>query len=461
MDCYVLSLSAHAIDACYRCNDGRCEPHGSLVTKRLDSLANKADHLNAVAGPNHTTLLAAASDESVQGWRLTGDAEITGLGAVSYSMTGEQAGPDSACPVYQNGRLADASCLLRDHVTAWASPKLMLGVSINVQGCDAGQVRMGLADVATPLQLDSNSAHGTLAGGVAVTDQRCTGPSGARSPAVAALTHDADREAYAVWLAAAAYGHDVPRPDRCAAVGFGSVAIEGMRLTIHDDADQAAWIAADDADGNPSELGRGLGSDVPQLISTNTAAFAGYLLAFVDDGGVRLMPLRAFGAANAAPVLVEPDPAANQIALSLGSATASSQDFLLAWTSGCGPAQQLRVAVYRWSASQLVRITSSLTLVADIDVTGAPVAAYSPTGFGLRPPTGGWSVVWQEQGSNEALHASRIAEADHVPEPPQTLVVGSIGLPFVHAAKSAPFSYGFASGDVDTHTDDLMLLTCE
>jgi hypothetical protein len=446
----------HGANACYHCNnDGRCEGPESLREDRMASVP-RLDWLRATAGSDGTTLIAAGAQDELHGWLLRGDMDPNvsdadpNVGATAQS-----------CPMLgTTGQAATGACDYRELAMTWLSPTQLLGVGINTAGCAIGQVRLGLSSDEAALKLDAGAAPAPYQFGVGVDGStRCTG-SGARSPAAAAMAFDdASAEALGVWLAAKAPITEVPTQNRCRAAAL--VPIQGLRLRATALETQYQIEPA----GDIMQLGQGFDAVAPRLIAVRTDQSAGYVLAFADAQGLQLRRLPALDADDErmtdAPSLPQ-DQAVDEIALALGGTGESTQELLVVWTSGCDETMRLQAAIFRWTNSGLTQIGEIITLRQGISILGAPAVAYSPRGFHLEQPQGGWSILWREGAAAAAeLRVTRIAQFDRFAERAATIRTGDVRLPFVHTAEATPFRYGFVTTGSDPNRDEVRLLSCE
>jgi hypothetical protein len=446
-DCFELTHAADGgVAECYRCRAGVCEPHGSLVAQRIDSVGS-VTWLNATNDAAHSTLLALGS-ANAEG--------ASGIAIVDGTRTARM-------PIdYREG---PSVTQLRALSLDWFAETHLVGVSLDSSTCRDGLIRVGVASPSTPFALEANGVDTVFTTGVDLDSTTgCTGNGrpGARAPVLAAATApDGRSEALAVWLATTVSGFSA-LSDRCGIAEERFVPIRGQALTLHGSEPDAMFEPA--AGTRTQQLSAmALDASAPRLLASATL---GYLLAYVDPEGVRLDVFPAFDAAQlrggpGARQLLD-DPAADQIALSLGAADGDVRTVLVVWSSGCNAASQLRAAVFRWSTTGLEPSVAAFSLSEGAAIVGAPVAAFASDGFTRIEPRGGWAVMWSERhGTAVDLRASRIGERAPTPEPPAVLYSGRARFPFLHTPRSAPFAFGFAAGSSSQGADDLELMACE
>jgi hypothetical protein len=447
-DCFELTHAADGgLAACYRCTAGVCEPHGSLVAQRIDSVGS-VKWLSAMNGAAHSTLLALGSGDPTQG--------ASGIAIVDGTQTAK-------APIdYREGPSATQ---LQALSLDWFAETHLIGVSLDSSSCRDGLIRVGVASPSTPFALEANGVDTVFTTGVDLDPTSgCTGSNkpGARAPALAAVTAPGGRsEALAIWLATTVVGYSA-LSNRCASAEERFVPVRGQALTLHGSEPDAMF---EPADGTRTQQlsAQALDASAPRLLASPTL---GYLLAYVDPEGVRLDLFPAFDAAQLrrgprSRQLLD-DPAADQIAVSLGAADGDVRSVLVVWSSGCDVASQLRAAVFRWSATGLEPSVSPFSLGEGAAIVGAPVVASAAGGFTRIEPRGGWAVMWSEQhGASADLRASRIGERAPAAEASEIIFSGRARFPFLHVPKSAPFAFGFAAGSSSPSADDLELMGCE
>jgi hypothetical protein len=443
IDCSVLSHEAGAA-ACYRCELGRCERHGSIVAKVVASTP-APEWSSALELRETGTLLALGTgdDTPARGFEID-DGSATDRGFVSYS---------------DGTPMAKLRALSLD---GFAS-RYVVGLSVDGLSCEDGRIRIGVASVDEPFMLRPNGARTVFSNGVDVDPMtQCTGtnrPAGARAPALATISNGSGHfEALALWLASSQRGLSAGAR-RCEHPEDTVTSIEALRLTLRDAGDTPEYEAAD----RPAPFVAAeqvLVVSAPRAVASTSTTVLGYLMGFIDPEGIVLRVLPAFGAADSDAQERISDAAADQLAIVRGSSSRDAQTVLVVWTSGCTENTRVLAAVYRWSADGLERI-DRMTISESGPVLEGPVVAYSASGFSRTAPRGGWAVAWiEERGSSNVLRVSRIREVDRAVETTVTLNGANARLPFVDTPKSAPFAYGFVS-PVEPERNELTVLRCE
>lgn len=449
-DCYALSRNTKdGLRSCYRCDAGRCVPHGSLAASSIESTSRPAWLSSANGGAERTLLAFGVADhgEPARGIVLenarseqpsiiefTDESEAASLEALSFARFGS------------------------DHLIA---------VGLDTMRCADGTIRVGVSTRDAPFSLQAAGDLTVYATGIDVDRTTgCTGTGrqpGARSPVVATLdSPDRQTEALAVWLAASAQGA-ATAPGRCSSGSSEVVAIEGLQLSLRETGSTASFAAA--RNPRPFKLAENaLGSTPLQLVASRGPAALGYLVAYVDARGVRLRtvkPVFAGGssATTSDAVLLE-DSEADQVALSLGGMIGNEQLALVLWTSGCGADSSLRAAIYSWDARNLTSTKAPFRLRGGRSI-GAPAIGYAESGYAIAQPRGAWTVLWTEDdGRTVTARASRLFEDSLEPEAPVSLSSGELLFPFVHTPELSPFAYGFATMS-DGERGDLTVMACD
>lgn len=437
MDCYASPDAAAG--ECYRCRAGRCEPAGKMRVQSTDDVLDVVLGVRATREPEGSTLVTIASEDHVRGWRVTADSDLTDLGAVQYFVGDDR--EDSICPSADNPR---KPCIVRDHAGASLPEGLALGMSIDLAGCATGRVQLGLTNADAPLQLQADAVRGPLAGGIPSGAQGCTIAGGASAPAIASgwRAPGAAPHALAVWLGTP------PRAATAAADGCSGgdgalVPVWSQVLTI-ESSDGDGWTIASPPDVQPDQRGASLSHLTPQLLAAPAQGEASYLLAFADRDGIRLMSIPSEPSPAAA--RLEPVTRVGSFAMALGRPRAGGQEVMIAWRRECGAASELWTAIYRWSGSAVERVHGPRRVRTRANIVSGPAIAFAQAGFALGAPAGGWSVAWLEvEGTAKSLQVTHVAERSYAASTPTEIHRGDATFPFLHAATTSPFSYGFIS----------------
>ena len=374
--------------------------------------------------------------------------------ATGHSLSGV------GCPSPSTGA-PSPSCRL-DRVALSVGEPMGWAAFVNRDGCDDGQLRVGLLDVATArIELMGPDARSNTWRGVDLVGActRTASGTGATAPAIASAsagTPSTPATALVAWV------RDTTR--RACPAGPAEVAALGLwRATGAVEGTLSDWVVATGG-GAPDLVGMTSGVAPPALIATGTGEV---IVAFGDAaGGVRIAIVEALPTVAAAPnpattpgltlgeSVVVGSGNADSVALSLSPAPGGGLRIGVAWTTECGSGG-LRFASVVWQ-----RAARTLTPGTPVDLasTGArqPNVAYVAHGFvrstlvrggaAVGDDDGGWLVAWRDESmSPPAVVAARVLGVDGS-------VLDSVALPFARDLSSdprQPFLYSGPPGETE------------
>lgn len=468
------------------CDDSRADVHGERW-ESCDGIDNDCDDVIDDATPVERTAgvaLAGIGTLSGLSWAADGAGALA-LASVGASgslanidgATGATRGvpivalPDptdtnnptlsgTGCPSPSDGR-PSPSCRL-DQVAISSGEPMGWAAFVNRDGCDDGQLRVGLLDVATArIELMGPDSRSNTWRGVDLVGA-CTATAsgtGATAPAIAsasAATPTAAGTGLVTWV------RDSAR--RACPAPVAEVAALGLwRATGSVGGTPSDWVVATGG-GVPELLGMTRGIAPPALAASGTGEM---IVAFGDAaGGVRITIVDALpnvaGIPNPATTLsltlgesvVVGSGNADSVALTVSPASGGGLRIGVAWTTECGSGG-LRFTSVVWQRG-------SRTLISGIPVelarTGArqPTVAYVAHGFvrstlvrGGGPvgeDDGGWVVAWRDESmSPPAVVAARVLGADGT-------VLDPVALPFARDLSTdprQPFLYSGPPGETE------------
>jgi hypothetical protein len=415
--------------------------------------------------PSSRATYVVAGGSGARGWVIDGPNLADPATTLSYESTGAE--PERPCPT----RTGPVGCSFSEVAVA-ADEEHLVYATVNRQGCDDGDLRIGLSERReSPFRLwlgksaDARTQdESSIAYGVDVdSDSRCTGASregqdeagsvlGATRPVVASLdTRPGAPGALAVWLASSSADADDPtsycRPEV-------SVDVEALGVFVR--SRESGWLDGSD-EGRPIVIGRTASLSHPAVVAVpSTSSFVtafvaeqtgqrGIQLVHVAPTGDRIVPtLRDFVS----------DAGAAQVTLATGSGEA---EVALAWSSSCEKTPALRFLTLRSTDIQ----TAGQEVIT-IETDGEPLdprLIYFSTGFSVARPAGGWFLLWSEWGTGNIrkLKFARIAAHG-----PRVLNVGTLleapGVPVTYGTDESRLRYAllreFEDGTLQINAND-------
>ena len=383
------------------------------------------------------------------------------------------------------GEILGDVCRFEDLVLAATPGEFLAAVGIDTMSDAFGIVRVGLIDalaVKPRLLLGSPLHQSNLEYGLNSVESTRSGlEPGGRSPSMASLQLDgAPTEALVLWrsvpvrsdggaceVAECRLGitcvRDADVETECPAVRTSdacgtATSVHALRLVEQRGPDDAVWLQAIDADAIRT-LGAAVGSVAPGLVAWNGEGVGGYLAAFAGANAVELRSL--FSARNRFTVAADtadelgtaaiPAERPSTVVVAQGQLREHVYRGAVVWRSGCADHGRVEFSTIDADivTGQLSVATPAMLVRDQVRVTAGPVMAYVANGVTdpiVRPPGGGWLVLWTERERDDThLMVARVAQdTGELVGQPQLLSADDLVSPFVYATNApAVAAYGY------------------